>query len=328
MGLFLTLIKTVWRVLLRRLTGKGKHPSWSFPYEVGVEMCGAGFIGGIDRPSTAGGQRAGESVTPIPPPLRRRLRFEEGTLAGLPTEVHTPRDYDATTGGTLLYIHGGGYIVCAPRTHRALIARLADAGGVRTVAIDYRKAPEHPFPAGIDDGVAAYHALLEQGVDPAKLVLAGDSAGGGLVLAVLQRVREEGAVLPAAAVLLSPWVDVADSSGSIVDNDRYDYLPTESMEGWTQAYLAGADPGSPLVSPIHADLSGMPPMRVLTGTLELLHDQNVAFVKRALEQGVDVTHELGPNEVHVYPLLADVSPFAARAVVGIGEFIRGHVARA
>lgn len=323
MGLIGHLVVLFWRVLLRRLTRGRRHPSWSLPYEIGAELCGAGFSENLDLPSTAGGQRAGEPATPISPAVRGKLDFARGTLAGLPTEIHTPKR-QATDGRTLLYLHGGGYIVCSPATHRGLIARMAAAAGVVAVAVDYRKAPEHPFPAGIDDCLAAYHALIEEGVDPAKLVIAGDSAGGGLVLAVLQRLREDGATLPAAAVLLSPWVDLTAESGSVVENDRYDYLQAKLLPAFRGAYLGDADPKSPLASPIFADLSGLPPMYVLTGTAENFYDQNMAFVEKAKAAGVDVTHELGPDQVHVYPLLADVSPFAAAAFGRMAEFMRAH----
>jgi acetyl esterase/lipase len=224
----------------------------------------------------------------------------------------------------ILYLHGGGYFACSPSTHRALIARLAVATGARCVAPSYRLAPEHPFPAGLEECLAAYRALVAGGVSPSGLVLAGDSAGGGLTLAVLQRLRTEGATLPRAALLLSPWVDLAAEDGSMVVNAQYDYLPHGEIPEPVLRFLGDNDPRDPLLSAINADLHGMPPMCMLSGSLELFVDQNRAFAEKARAHGVAVNHIVEPDMVHVYPLLADVSTVARRSFQQMAEFLREH----
>ena len=319
--------KSIRRVLARRRAGEARHPNWSLGYEVGVELCSSMLRqGALARTGGAsgGGRPRAMPAPPVRYRLRRKLGFERGTLAGLAIETHTPKRAGASAP-TLLYLHGGGYVTCSPVTHRALVAEITVASSVRTVVLDYRKAPEHPFPAAIDDCVAAYRGLLAEGVDPARLVIGGDSAGGGLVLALLQRLREDSVPLPTAAVLLSPWVDLAASGGTMETHERYDYLDARSLDEMARLYIDGGDLRAPLASSLYADLSGLPPMFVLSGSVELLLDQNVEFVRRAREQGVSVTHEIGPDMVHVYPLLADVSPTARAGVKQIGEFIRAHV---
>lgn len=224
----------------------------------------------------------------------------------------------------MLYFHGGGYVTCSPRSHRALLARMALKSKARVVAFDYRKAPEHPFPCAVEDGLAAYHALVSEGCPPERLVLGGDSAGGGLALAVLQRLRAASAALPACTVLLSPWVDLECAGASVRDNARYDYLHPSALRGAADLYLAGHDRRDPLVSALHADLSGLPPVLVQTGALELFRSENVAFVERAQAAGVEIEHELAPGMVHVYPLFAAIEPRAQAAFKQIAAFIQRH----
>jgi acetyl esterase/lipase len=204
-----------------------------------------------------------------------------------------------------------------------MLARIADATGMRTVAIDYRKAPEHPFPAALEDALAAYRALLSEGCDARRIAMGGDSAGGGLTLAVLQRLREAGDPLPAAAVLLSPWVDLRASEGSMVDNDGYDYLAPKNVDQVAQVYAGGRDRGDPLISPLHAELAGMPPMLVLSGGAEIFLTQNAQLVHRARAAGVDVEHDVEDGMIHVYPMFADIEPRGRRAIERIGAFLRG-----
>jgi acetyl esterase/lipase len=317
------MLVVVWACLIRvgarRLSGKRRHPKWSYFFEVGVELCRSAldFRELRGRP---GGQRAGTPVTPPSLKIALKVKLTHGTLAGLPTEIHTPKG--ALEGRTFLYVHGGGYVGCSPRTHRALIAEIALRSAARTFAIDYRKAPEYPFPAAVDDCVRAYQALLADGVEPTRLVVGGDSAGGGLVLALMQRLRNADVALPAATVLLSPLVDLTERGGSMVSNAPFDYLDLGFADVIVDHYVGGHDPLDPLVSPLFADLSNQPPMLVLTGSHEMLRDQNIEFVERARKQGVDVTHEIGDNMVHVYPLLAEVSRKARAAIATIGQFVQ------
>jgi acetyl esterase/lipase len=187
--------------------------------------------------------------------------------------------------------------------------------------LDYRKAPEHPYPAAIDDAFAAYGALLAEGVAPSSILLGGDSAGGGLALALLQRLRDAGLPQPRAAILLSPWVDLTARGGTIDANERYDYLSGEMLVWGAATYLAGADANGPLASPIYADLRGLPPLLVQTGGGEIFLDQNLAFVARARAAGVPVSHEVSDGMVHVFQAFAGF-PAASQALASIAAFVK------
>jgi acetyl esterase/lipase len=319
-------VVTFFRVLFRRLTRGPKHPDWSLRFEVVAEVTRGIFMaGGPPRPGGHDPMR--KVAAPINPLLASKCRLERGELAGMASDIHVPRGLDASDGPppTLLYYHGGGYVTCSPRTHRPLLARLAVEGGVRCVAPDYPKAPDHPFPAAIDACVDAWHALRAEGLPPERIALGGDSAGGGLVLAVLQRLREAGEPLPACAVLLSPWVDMEGTGSSVQDNARFDYLRGEHLPGVARAYLGDHDPRDPLASALHADLAGLPPILMQTGSAELFCSENERLADRAREAGVELTHEVEPGMVHVFQLFADFDPRAGAAIKRLGAFLRAHL---
>jgi acetyl esterase/lipase len=194
--------------------------------------------------------------------------------------------------------------------------------------LDYRLAPEHPFPAAVDDAVAAFRELVAGGVDPAAIALAGDSAGGGLVLATLLALREAGDPLPAVGVCLSPWVDLAqtgDSYERLADVDPM--ISRDSLKVMADAYLAGADPTTPLASPQYGDLRGLPPLLIEVGERESLLDEGVAVAERARDAGVDVTLRRWPEMIHVFQLFpADLVPEAAESVSGVAAFLTRHLA--
>src|SRR5438552_1164232 len=193
---------------------------------------------------------------------------------GVPAEQVTVAGADGTR--TILYLHGGGYCIGSPRTHREFAARLARAADATVVLIDYRLAPEHPFPAAAEDATAAYRWLLGRGQAPARLVVAGDSAGGGLTVATLVSLRDQGVVLPAAAVCLSPWVDLEASGESMTTKAGADPLiDREGLDQMAAHYLGGADARTPLASPLYADLAGLPPVLIQVGTAEVLLDDAV-----------------------------------------------------
>ncbi len=193
----------------------------------------------------------------------------------------------------IYYLHGGGYVIGSINTHRALIARLSAASGARAFAINYRLAPEHPFPAAVEDAVSAYRWLLEQGVDPATIVIAGDSAGGGLTVATLVALRDAGVPLPAAAVCLSPWTDMEGIGESAKTRKAADpMIDPEGGLAQAQLYLGGADPRTPLAAPLYADLRGLPPMLIHVGDAEVLLDDSTRLAERAKAAGVDVTLEV------------------------------------
>ncbi|MFE1350666.1 alpha/beta hydrolase, partial [Kitasatospora phosalacinea] len=223
-----------------------------------------------------------------------------GGAGGGPPALHL-EPAGAADRGLLLYLHGGGYLVGSPDTHEGLIGELARRAGLRAVSPDYRLAPEHPFPAALDDGLAAYRELLESGTDPRRLVLAGDSAGGGLVLATLLAARAAGLPLPAAAALFSPWVDLTLAGASYRSRKEADPLFTEAdIRAYADHYLGAGDRANPLASPLFADLAGLPPLLVQVGTNELLLDDALRLAARAAEQDVTVTLEVESGLPHVF----------------------------
>ena len=256
-------------------------------------------------------------------PLADDVRCERIDANGVPAEwVVAP---GADEGRAIYYLHGGGYAICSVNTHREMISRLSRAAAARALAIDYRLAPEHPFPAAVEDSVTGYRWLLSTGVRPARVAIAGDSAGGGLTVATLVALRDAGDPLPAAGICISPWVDLEGLGESMTSRAEAD--PTVQREGIVemgQAYLGGADPHSALAAPIYADLSGLPPLLIQVGTAETLLDDANRLEDRARKDGVDVTLELWEDMFHVWHSFAPVLPEAQKAVDRIGEFIRGH----
>ena len=225
----------------------------------------------------------------------------------------------------IYYLHGGGYVIGSINTHRELISRLSRAAGARALAIDYRLAPENPFPAAVEDATAAYRWLLSTGVDPAQVVIAGDSAGGGLTVATLVALRDAGEPLPAAAVCLSPWVDMEALGESMTTNAEVDpMIQREDVLEGAKAYLGRAEPRTPLAAPLYADPSELPPLLIQVGSSETLLDDSTRLAERAKSAGVDVTLEVWDEMIHVFQFMAAMLPEGQHAIDRIGEFIRQH----
>nr|BFE78015.1 hypothetical protein GCM10020093_006160 [Planobispora longispora] len=220
----------------------------------------------------------------------------------------------------MLYLHGGGYFVCSPATHRPITWRMSVAARRPVLALDYRQGPVHTPAESLQDAVAAYECLLERGYDPADILVAGDSAGGHLTLATLLALRDRQAPLPAAAVCLSPWTDLSDTprrSNRLSDP----LLPAGRIEWLARRWTAGLDARDPLVSPVFGDYAGLPPLMVVTGSTEVLRDEGRRVAERARAAGVPVTYEEWRRMPHVFPILADVVPEARRAFQHIARFL-------
>jgi monoterpene epsilon-lactone hydrolase len=225
----------------------------------------------------------------------------------------------------VLYLHGGGYTVGSIVGRRDVGARLARAANARVLLLGYRLAPEHPLPAALEDAITAYRYLLGGGVAPERVVFAGDSAGGGLVLAALVALRDAGGPLPAAAVTISAWTDLALTGESITGRAHLDVLlDQETLAAWADAYLGGAEARDPRASALYADLTGLPPLLMLVGTEEILYDDTVRVATKARAAGVDVTVDEGPEMPHIYPCFAAVLPEGQQAIERIGAFIRAR----
>jgi epsilon-lactone hydrolase len=226
----------------------------------------------------------------------------------------------------VLYLHGGSYVAGWPGIYRDLTWRLATLCRARVLCIDYRLAPEHPFPAALDDAVAAYRWLLAQGADPHRIALMGDSAGGGLVFATMLRLRDEGVELPAAAVAVSPWTDLALTGESLRSNAAIDPLvPVELAPRVVDLYLAGADPRNPYASPLFGDPTGLPPTLILVGYDDVLRDDAVRMADKMRAGGCRVEIEVWPHMWHVWLMLMRVMPEAKAAIVRIARFMQDRL---
>lgn len=252
--------------------------------------------------------------------VRRNALTEQVSAGGVPATWVRPPARDTAT--TILYLHGGGYVCGSPRTHMGLLKRLAEEARAQVLGLDYRLAPEAPYPAAVADAWAAYWWLLDQDVAPNSIFLAGDSAGGGLCVALMLALRDAGMPLPAGALLFSPWVDLAFRGQSIQSNAPRDYLNEAWLRACAAMYLQETEPRTPLASPLYADLQGLPPLLIQVGTAEMLFDDATRLAQRAVESGVPVELELWENMVHVWQMLDWVEPGARQAVQRAGLFVR------
>jgi len=224
----------------------------------------------------------------------------------------------------ILYLHGGGYVIGSNVGFREFASRLAQANRARVCLLDYRLAPEHPFPAAVDDAVAAFGWLLDQGVDPAGITVAGDSAGGGLTLATLLTLRDAGGPQAACGVCFSPWADLAGTGASAQPGAVDDPLVTDGLlADMSQAY-AGEDLRNPLASPLYADYEGLPPLFLLVGDREMLLDDATRVADKARNAGVDVSYFQGDGLVHVWPVLAPTAPESEAALEQMAGFTERH----
>ncbi len=254
-------------------------------------------------------------------PVPAGVTATPGTVGGVAGEWLRPDQGESA--GTLLYLHGGGYFACSPQTHRPITGGLARRG-FNVFAPDYRLAPEHPFPAAVHDAVAVYRGLIADGVPANKLVVGGDSAGGGLSLAMLISLRDAGDPLPAAGILFSPWTDLAGTGVSMVRNHRRDAMfPGKGMEKVAGPYLNGADPRTPLASPLYAPLQGLPPLEIHVGSHEVLLDDSTRLAERAIAAGCSVTLKTWPVVPHVWPLFP--LPEAAQSLNAAAKFLHSKL---
>lgn len=258
------------------------------------------------------------------PPVAENVVVEQVEPAPVPMEWVYAKD--ASKDKVLLYFHGGAYVVGSAKSRRALEAAISTAAGVRILSIDYRMAPEHPFPAAVEDAKKAYHWLLKKGHKPGSIALGGDSAGGGLAIAAMLSLREEKAELPGAAVLLSPWTDLTVGSESISANQDTDIpLSVDWIKNMAKAYAGNTDLKHPQVSPLFSDPTGLPPLLVQAGSAEMLLDDSKGFARKAHEAGVDVSLQVYKGMWHVFQAYGTSVKEAQRAISEIGEFLRKHL---
>ena len=260
-----------------------------------------------------------EKVFPTPPDVK----VERVSAPAAPAEWLRPPS--AEPGRVVLYLHGGGYVIGSSRSHRHLAAAIAGAAGASALLLDYRLAPEHPFPAAVEDATSAYRWLLDQAIAPERIVIAGDSAGGGLTVATLLALREARVPLPAGAVCISPWVDLTCSGASYRTMAAADPIVRRAgVEEMARAYLGATPPRTPLASPLFADLRGLPPLLIHVGSDEVLLDDAVQLAERAKAAGVDATLEIYDRMIHVWHWFLPMLDEAQTAVEAIGRFVRSR----
>ena len=256
-------------------------------------------------------------------PVPDDVTFEPLAAGGVSAEwISAP---GASEDKVIIYLHGGGYMIGSMRTHRTPLAYLSRVSGARVLGLNYRLAPEHPFPAAVEDSVAAYRWLLSQGISPDRIVIGGDSCGGGLTIATLIALRYLGEPLPAAGISHSGWTDLANTGESFVTKAETDPLiDKEMVDNMAETYLGDRSRTIPLASPYYADLRGLPPLLLQVGGAEVLLDDSIRFAKKAKDAGVDATLEVWDDMPHIWQCFASFLPEAQQALDQCGEFVKKH----
>jgi len=282
---------------------------------------GPQLIGPVPVEQLREGFAALMAAFPVPADVRRTPT----ELAGRPAILVEP-DGNARPG-TILYFHGGSFSLGSPETAMVLTANVVRRTGVRSISLDYRLAPEHPFPAGIEDCVAAFRSLLEQGIEPESIVFAGDSAGGGLTVTTALAARDAGLPLPAAIAAFSPALDHTRSGATMRTKEGIDPILTrEALDRTGAIYLGGQDPDQPLLAPaVRADLTGFPPILLQVGTNELLLDDSVRLAERAREADVDVILDITAGVPHVFQTFTGALDEAGQALDRASLFLTQHL---
>lgn len=287
---------------------------------VGLLRSGAGPD--LTQPAAVARRQFDEMLANIPAP--QAVDFDRASVGGLTAHWSTTRH--AAAHQVLLYLHGGGFVIGDAWGYRPIWCALAEQAGARGFAVDYRLAPEHTFPAAVDDAVAAYRWLLEQGYSPESIALAGDSAGGGLVISTLIEARRRGLPVPAAGLLISPWADLECRGESIAAKAAEDpSLTREGLLNCAAQYLGSASPSHELASPVHADLEGLPPLLIQVGSAEILLDDALRLARRAGAAGVSVRLEIWPGMPHVWHAFGFMLDEGREATARAGEFLRSRL---
>ncbi|MBT5496055.1 MAG: alpha/beta hydrolase [Alphaproteobacteria bacterium] len=257
-------------------------------------------------------------------PVADDVTVASAKVAEVPVEWITAPN--ASEDAVLLFLHGGGYVIGSPDSHRHLVANLSEETGLQGLLVDYRLAPEDPFPAAVEDAISVYAALLTHGFEAEEIVVAGDSAGGGLVVAMMLAIRDANLPLPAAGICLSPWNDLTGTAKSLETNASVDPTVTkESLDFFAGEYLGEEDAQNPYASPLFGDFTGLPPLLIQVGSVEVLLDDAVMLAERAKEAGVSVTLEIWDEMIHVWHRYYPVLQEAREANARIGEYVRGIV---
>jgi acetyl esterase/lipase len=280
--------------------------------------------GTLERDDLATQRARMDALSSMLPPVEG-FEAQAAKVGGVPGEWVRGK-YVQRNDAAVLYLHGGGYVIGSPKSHRHMLGPLSADSGLPIFAADYRLAPEHPFPAAVDDGVAAYKGLLDSGIAFNKIAIGGDSAGGGLTVATLVAARDKGLPMPACAVVISPWVDLSAGGESHRARAMRDpIVKREGLDEMAAQYLAGADPRTPLASPLFADLKGLPAMLIQVGTEEALHDDALGLKARAEAAGIEVSFESWGGMIHVWHIFHPILSEGRDAIARIGSYLRSRI---
>jgi acetyl esterase/lipase len=253
-------------------------------------------------------------------PIADDITVEKVDADGVPCQMLTPPGAD--TDRVIVYVHGGGYVFGSLVSHGGTVGELARASNCCALQVDYRLAPEHPFPAAVEDACTAYRYLVKNGTAPEKITIMGDSAGGGLAIAAIVALRDAGDTTPGAAVCISPWIDLEGTGESVTARADVDPMVSADMlHGIAATYLGDADPKSPTASPIHANLNGLPPVLIQVGEREILYSDSEALATKAKIAGADVTFKEWPEMIHVWHLFYPMLTEAREAIKEAGAFV-------
>lgn len=321
-------LKSFWTVFIAaisavfsRLFRGARRPGWTWLLDIGAACARAHLEQAAKYPNIIDQRRYLRTLY-VPSDAFSQVHAGPVDAGGVPAWWLAPHN-DAGEA-IVYYLHGGGY-VCEPRQPDDLAAQVALVTRSRTLALGYRLAPEHPFPAAIEDALAGYRFLLEQGVNPARLAIAGDSAGGGLALATLLSLREAKERMPALALLLSPWVDLSCQRASMAGNAQYDYLNPKIVLQWANMYTGGGDLRDPLVSPLNARLDGLPPLYIQAGGAEIFIDQIKSFEQQARANGARVQLDIWEHMPHDFQAFGRRFLESRQALDKLGEVFRHHI---
>ena len=249
------------------------------------------------------------------------VRVREATIGGIDCEWLVPDNCEKQK--VLLYLHGGAYVMGSPETHRRMVSFIAARAGVRALLPDYRLAPEAPFPCGLEDCLSIYRKLIDGGIEPARLAIAGDSAGGGMSMATLMSLRDAGDPLPAAAVLLSPWLDLAATGESTVTRAEHDpWFDPADMPTVVDHYCTTAERTNPLVSPVYGDAANLPPVLIQVGDHEILLSDSTRMAEKIKAAGGEVELQVWPGMWHVFQYFVGQMPESRRAIRKIGDYLK------
>ncbi|MFN8310931.1 MAG: alpha/beta hydrolase [Chitinophagales bacterium] len=256
----------------------------------------------------------------------RHCNYLPEVISGVPAEWITPKEAHSDT--ILLYFHGGGYNAGNIDTHRGLVSQIAIAAKLKAVLIDYRLAPEHPFPAAMNDAVQVYKELLARGISSKKIAFGGDSAGGGLTLATLLFLRDNQIEMPGCAIVLSPWTDLTLSGPSYQTKQNVEpMLVAAAFPSWVKNYSGEADPQNPYISPLFAELNNLPPIHIQVGSEELLLDDSIRFYEKSIAAGSPVQLQIFNKYFHVFQAFYIILPGARKAIRQLADFLNIHLSK-